>query len=125
VLEAGKFDGLFIADALGVLDTYQGRIDATLRHGVQTPNIDPLLIVSGMAGVTHRLGFARANSPIPERGWRPSEPCSDASTRSSAWPTSARHSPPDFSAASLREDPRHQNPGRVVATSRKGGAARQ
>jgi FMN-dependent oxidoreductase (nitrilotriacetate monooxygenase family) len=58
LLEEGKFDGLFIADALGVLDSWQGRIDATLRHGVQTPNIDPLLIVSGMAAATRRLGFA-------------------------------------------------------------------
>lgn len=57
-LERGKFDGLFIADALGPLDVYQGRIDATLRHGVQTPCDDPLLVVSAMAAVTERLGFA-------------------------------------------------------------------
>jgi len=57
-LERGKFDALFLADALGPLDVYQGRIDATLRQGVQTPSDDPLLVVSAMAAVTRRLGFA-------------------------------------------------------------------
>nr|WP_321985174.1 NtaA/DmoA family FMN-dependent monooxygenase [uncultured Lichenicoccus sp.] len=57
-LEAGGFDSLFVADALGVLDVAGGRIDATLRHGVQTPSTDPLLVVSAMAAVTHHLGFA-------------------------------------------------------------------
>jgi len=56
-LERGKFDALFIADALGPLDVYQGRIDATLKQGVQTPSDDPLLVVSAMAAVTRRLGF--------------------------------------------------------------------
>jgi FMN-dependent oxidoreductase (nitrilotriacetate monooxygenase family) len=57
-LERGRFDALFIADALGPLDTYQGRMDATLRQGVQTPSDDPLLVVSAMAAVTRNLGFA-------------------------------------------------------------------
>jgi FMN-dependent oxidoreductase (nitrilotriacetate monooxygenase family) len=57
-LEAGGFDALFIADALGVLDVAGGRIDETLRHGVQTPSTDPLLAVSAMAVATSHLGFA-------------------------------------------------------------------
>ena len=57
-LEAGHFDGLFIADALGVLDVYGGSADAALRDGIQTPSNDPLLLVSAMASVTRRLGFA-------------------------------------------------------------------
>ncbi len=57
-LEAGRFDALFIADALGVLDVHAGRIDATLKQGVQTPSTDPLLVVSAMAAVTTHLGFA-------------------------------------------------------------------
>ncbi|MGV8950513.1 MAG: LLM class flavin-dependent oxidoreductase [Cypionkella sp.] len=57
-LEAGLFDGLFVADVLGVLDTYGGRIDETLKQGAQTPSIDPLLAVSAMASVTKHLGFA-------------------------------------------------------------------
>ncbi|KKC37978.1 5,10-methylene tetrahydromethanopterin reductase [Devosia epidermidihirudinis] len=57
-LEAGLFDGLFVADVLGVLDTHGGRIDETLKQGAQTPSIDPLLAVSAMAAVTKHLGFA-------------------------------------------------------------------
>jgi FMN-dependent oxidoreductase (nitrilotriacetate monooxygenase family) len=58
LLEAGQFDGLFIADALGVLDTQGGSIAQTLKHGVQTPSIDPLLAISAMAAATRHLGFA-------------------------------------------------------------------
>lgn len=57
-LEQGCFDGLFIADALGVLDVYGGSTEQTLRHGVQTPTDDPLLLISALAGATSRLGFA-------------------------------------------------------------------
>jgi FMN-dependent oxidoreductase (nitrilotriacetate monooxygenase family) len=57
-LEEGCFDGLFIADALGVLDVYGGTADETLRHGVQTPTDDPLLTISAMAAATRHLGFA-------------------------------------------------------------------
>jgi hypothetical protein len=56
-LERGKFDSLFVADALGVLDFYRGSPDQTLREGLQTPTDDPLLAVSAMAAVTQHLGF--------------------------------------------------------------------
>jgi len=56
-LERGKFDSLFIADALGVLDVYRGNPDQTLREGLQTPTDDPLLAVSAMAAATQHLGF--------------------------------------------------------------------
>jgi long-chain alkane monooxygenase len=56
-LERGKFDSLFIADALGVLDVYRGSPDQTLREGLQTPTDDPLLAVSAMAAATRHLGF--------------------------------------------------------------------
>src|SRR5208337_2353137 len=42
-LERGKFDSLFIADALGVLDVYRGSPDQTLREGLHTTTDDPLL----------------------------------------------------------------------------------
>lgn len=57
-LEDGLFDGLFIADVLGVLDTYGGSIAETLKQGVQTPSIDPVLAISAMAAATRHLGFA-------------------------------------------------------------------
>ena len=56
-LERGKFDSLFVADALGVLDVYRGTPDQTLREGLQTPTDDPLLAVSAMAAATRHLGF--------------------------------------------------------------------
>ncbi|EIK94633.1 monooxygenase [Pseudomonas sp. M47T1] len=58
LLEHGAFDALFIADALGPLDVYQGQVDAALRDGIQSPCGDPLMLVSAMAAVTRRLGFA-------------------------------------------------------------------
>jgi len=58
LLERGLFDGLFIADVLGVYDVYAGNPDAALRGGVQIPVNDPLMLVSAMALVTEHLGLA-------------------------------------------------------------------
>jgi FMN-dependent oxidoreductase (nitrilotriacetate monooxygenase family) len=57
LLERGCFDGIFLADVLGVYDVYQGAADAALRHGVQVPVNDPLALVPLMAQVTEHLGF--------------------------------------------------------------------
>jgi len=57
LLEANHFDCLFIADALGLLDSYGGTPEASLRQGIQSPLIDPLLLVSAMAAVTEKLGI--------------------------------------------------------------------
>ncbi len=57
LLERGLFDGVFLADVLGVNDVYAGSADAALRHGVQAPLNDPLALVPLMAGVTEHLGF--------------------------------------------------------------------
>jgi long-chain alkane monooxygenase len=57
ILERGKFDGLFIADVLGVYDVYRGNLDAALRHSTQIPVNDPLQLVPAMALVTTHLGF--------------------------------------------------------------------
>jgi FMN-dependent oxidoreductase (nitrilotriacetate monooxygenase family) len=56
-LERGLFDGLFIADIVGVYDVYQRNVDVTLRESIQLPVNDPLLLVSAMAAVTQHLGF--------------------------------------------------------------------
>jgi long-chain alkane monooxygenase len=58
LLERGTFDALFIADALGPLDVYEGRVDEALRHGIQTPTDDPLLALSAMAAATRNIGLA-------------------------------------------------------------------
>ena len=57
ILERGKFDGLFIADVLGVYDVYRGNLDAALRHATQIPVNDPLQLVPAMALVTKHPGF--------------------------------------------------------------------
>ena len=56
-LEDGGFDALFIADALGQLDSYTKSADPALRTASQTPLDDPLLAISAIAGVTSTLGF--------------------------------------------------------------------
>jgi long-chain alkane monooxygenase len=48
LLERGRFDGLFIADVLGVYDVYARSRDAAVRHAVQVPVGDPLLTVPAM-----------------------------------------------------------------------------
>ncbi|MGK3115436.1 LLM class flavin-dependent oxidoreductase [Candidatus Pantoea formicae] len=56
-LDQAGFDALFIADALGQLDVWQGKPDTALRLAAQMPVNDPLLLVSAMAAVTQHLGF--------------------------------------------------------------------
>ncbi|MFT8775353.1 MAG: LLM class flavin-dependent oxidoreductase [Gluconacetobacter liquefaciens] len=57
LLERGLFDGLFLADVLGVYDVYGGNADAALRNASQVPVNDPAMLISAMAAVTENLGF--------------------------------------------------------------------
>ncbi len=56
-LERGLFDGLFLADILGVYDVFHASPDASIRNAVQIPVNDPLLLVPAMAYATRHLGF--------------------------------------------------------------------
>src|ERR1700747_3079836 len=56
-LERGRFDGLFLADVLGVYDVFGSSPDAALRHATQTPANEPVRLISAMAAVTKHLGF--------------------------------------------------------------------
>ncbi|MGC1410257.1 MAG: LLM class flavin-dependent oxidoreductase [Acetobacteraceae bacterium] len=56
-LERGLFDGLFLADILGVYDVFDGEPDASIRNAVQVPVNDPLLLIPAMAYATQHLGF--------------------------------------------------------------------
>ena len=56
-LEAGLFDGIFLADVVGVNDVYGGSADAAIRGAVQLPVNDPMMIVPAMAAVTQHLAF--------------------------------------------------------------------
>jgi long-chain alkane monooxygenase len=57
ILERGKFDGLFIADVLGVYDVYHGSAEHAIRQATQIPLNEPMLLVPAMAHVTKHLGF--------------------------------------------------------------------
>jgi FMN-dependent oxidoreductase (nitrilotriacetate monooxygenase family) len=57
LLEAGKLDGIFFADAQGFSDIYGGSHKASLEHGAMLPMLDPMVILSMMAGVTRNLGL--------------------------------------------------------------------
>ncbi len=57
LLERGLFDGLFLADILGVYDVYDDSPAPSLRGAVQIPMIDPMALVPAMAHATTNLGF--------------------------------------------------------------------
>jgi long-chain alkane monooxygenase len=54
-LERGRFDGLFLADVLGVYDVFGGSPDAALRNAAQTPANDPLLLIPARGDRKSRL----------------------------------------------------------------------
>ena len=49
LLEKGLFDGLFLADILGVYDVYEDSPAPSLRGAVQIPLIDPMALVPAMS----------------------------------------------------------------------------
>ena len=55
-LEPGLFDGIFLADVVGVYDVYEGSPDAALRNAAQVPVNDPMLLIPAMAVATQHLG---------------------------------------------------------------------
>lgn len=57
LLEKGKFDGLFIADVLGVYDVLDDSNEAAIRQATQVPVNDPLALITPMSMVTEHLGF--------------------------------------------------------------------
>ncbi len=57
MLERGLFDGLFMADILGVYDVLEDTPAPSLRNAVQIPLIDPLALVPAMGHATTHLGF--------------------------------------------------------------------
>ncbi|MDA4940894.1 LLM class flavin-dependent oxidoreductase [Acinetobacter baumannii] len=62
ILERGFFDGIFIADVLGIYDVYHQSAEHALTGAVQVPVNDPLQIVPAMAAVTKHLGFGVTSS---------------------------------------------------------------
>lgn len=58
LLEEGRFAGLFLADVLGIYDVLGASPAPALRHAVQVPLNDPMLVIPAMAAATTDLGFA-------------------------------------------------------------------
>lgn len=56
-LEAGGFDFLFLAEALGYPMSGDDVPDVVIREAVQVPVHDPMTLVSGLAATVDRLGF--------------------------------------------------------------------
>lgn len=66
ILEDGGFDAVFLADVIGAYDVFRDGPETALREGLQSPNLDPLLVVPAMAAVTKRLGFGATFSTTYE-----------------------------------------------------------
>lgn len=64
LLERGKFDGLFLADVLGVYDVYRGNREAAVAQATQVPVNDPAVLIPAMAYATEHLGFAFTSSVL-------------------------------------------------------------
>ena len=55
--ERGRFDGIFLADIVGVYDVYRGGTAPSIVNAVQIPVNDPMMVVPVMAAVTEHIGF--------------------------------------------------------------------
>jgi len=64
ILEKGCFDALFLADVIGVYDSYRGGPETSIIEGMQTPVNDPAMLVPAMAYSTENLGFAFTSSVL-------------------------------------------------------------
>jgi alkanesulfonate monooxygenase SsuD/methylene tetrahydromethanopterin reductase-like flavin-dependent oxidoreductase (luciferase family) len=55
--ERGKFDGIFLADIVGVYDVYRGGPAPSIVDAVQISVNDPMMVVPVMAAITEHIGF--------------------------------------------------------------------
>jgi long-chain alkane monooxygenase len=58
ISEEAKMDALFMADGLGIADSFGGSFDVALREGMHVPVIDPGLVAASIATETTHLGLA-------------------------------------------------------------------
>ena len=64
MLERAGFDVLFLADAAGVYDVFDGSGRTAIRSGMQYPALDPLTAVSALAAATTTLGLDRKSTRL-------------------------------------------------------------
>lgn len=62
--ERGRFDAIFLADVVGLYDTFKGSGDTSFVEAMQVPANDPMLLIPAMATVTQHLGFAFTSSVL-------------------------------------------------------------
>lgn len=57
LLEEGCFDGLFLADALGLDEACRGSSDICIEQGIYFPGNDPAILCAALIGATEHLGL--------------------------------------------------------------------
>ena len=112
ILEKGCFDALFLADVVGVYDTYHGGPETAIAEGMQIPVNDPALLISAMAHVTEHLGLAFTSSVLQTHPFTFAPTDVDAGS-SYPWAGGMEHR--DIISAECRSEPR---PSRVTHTCR-------
>lgn len=60
--DKGKITSIFFADTYAVMDTYEGRGDASFRGGYAVAQLDPVVFVSAMAEVSKNVSFGITGS---------------------------------------------------------------
>jgi hypothetical protein len=92
--ERGKFDGIFLADIVGVYDVYRGGLAPSIVDAVQIPVNDPMMVVPVMAAVTEHKAADRLRR-APDQPFRnlppPTSLFGDRPARWGAW-----HAADDF-----------------------------
>lgn len=63
-LEDAKFDGLFLADAMGLMGPYAGSHKVFVESAFNFPNNDAIIIAAALAGVTENLSLGFTSSLI-------------------------------------------------------------
>ncbi|MDF1478258.1 NtaA/DmoA family FMN-dependent monooxygenase [Leifsonia sp. H3M29-4] len=66
LLERAHFDLLFFADVLATYDIYQGKRDAAVLSGMQTPINDPAVLAPVLAYATEHLGIVVTENVLQE-----------------------------------------------------------
>jgi len=60
--DKGKITSIFFADGYGLMQTYQGKPDATFRGGSMVAYLDPVVLISAMAAVSKSVAFGITSS---------------------------------------------------------------
>jgi FMN-dependent oxidoreductase (nitrilotriacetate monooxygenase family) len=64
LLEAAKFDAIFLADVSGVYGDADADFDVYIREGLQIPSHDPITLVAAIATHTENLGLALTSNVV-------------------------------------------------------------